>query len=110
MAKLCYKANEKCKISENVQKLVLLNEIRVLFEMKLCFFWKIAKGSKLIVECNWNSKISQNFENLGFLIKKKMGFSKNLWFFSKKSLKFPNLHYNATEQVIIFKTFKKFVF
>ena len=37
--------------------------------------------SKFAVECNWESKNSQNIQNLGF-------FWKNNVFFSKKTLKF----------------------
>ena len=40
---------------------------------------KITKGSKFGVECNWISKISQNFRKLAFVWKKKR-------FFSKKNL------------------------
>ena len=33
-------------------------------------FLKIAKYNKFAVECDWNSKISQNVQNLGFFVKK----------------------------------------
>ena len=68
------------------------------FENKLCVFWKIAKGSKFTVECNLIIRISQNFKNLGFWLKKQMGFSKNLWLFFQKSLKVAKLHNKATEK------------
>ena len=45
-------------------------------------FFKIAKGVKFAVECNWNSKNSQNVQNLGFL--------EEIDFFSK-SIKVSNL-------------------
>ena len=48
---------------------------RWVFQKKILIFFKIAKGSKIAVKCDWNSKISQNVQNLGFL-KKQMGFSK----------------------------------
>ena len=42
-------------------------------------FSKIGEGSKFAVECDWNSKISQNVQNLGF-------FKKNTWVIRKKNL------------------------
>ena len=52
------------------------------FEKKSWFFIKIAKGRKFAVECDWNSKKSQNVWILDF-------FGKNInWFFWKKTLKF----------------------
>ena len=62
VANLRYKATEKSKTSQNVQKLVLLNELNVFFENKLWFFRKVAEGSKFTVECNWNSKMSQTLK------------------------------------------------
>ena len=54
------------------------------FPKKSLNFFKIAKGTKLAIKCDWNSKISQNVQNLGFL-KKQMGFSKeNLNFFQNR--------------------------
>ena len=45
-------------------------------------FLKTAKVSQFDVECDWNSEISQNFQNLGFL-QKKIGFPKKTLKFSK---------------------------
>ena len=50
------------------------------FSKKKWNFFKIAKGSKFANKCDWNSKISQNVQRLGFS-KKQMGFSrKNIEF------------------------------
>ena len=46
-------------------------------EKKLWFSYKIAKGSKFTVECNWISKISQNVRNLASFWKK-IGFSRKI--------------------------------
>ena len=62
-ANLRYKATEKSKTSQNVQKLVLINEIIVFLEKKLWFFLKVADGSKFTVEWNWISKMSQTLKN-----------------------------------------------
>ena len=61
-SKMGYKATEKSKTSQNVQKLVLLKEINVFFEKKLWFFWKVAEGSKFTVEWNWISKMYQTLK------------------------------------------------
>ena len=52
------------------------------FEKKLSFSYKIAKGSKFTVECNWISKISQNVRNLASFWKK-VGFLKKILSFLK---------------------------
>ena len=36
-----------------------------------------AEGSKFVVECNWNSKISQNLQNFGWYTKIKRVLQKN---------------------------------
>ena len=60
------------------------------FSKKILIFFKIAKGSKFAVKCDWNSKISQNVQNMGFF-KELDGFlEKKDWIFSK-SLKVANL-------------------
>ena len=46
----------------------------------------MAKGSKFAVECDWNSKISQNVQNLGFLANRWV-FWKKSWFFLLKIAK-----------------------
>ena len=57
---------------------------------KILNFFKIAKGSKFAVKCDWKSKISQNVQNMGFF-KELDGFlEKKYWIFSK-SLKVANL-------------------
>ena len=50
-------------------------------------FWlkKNSKDSIIAVECDWNSKTSQNVQNLGFLMENYGGFfEKKNWFFPKK--------------------------
>ena len=47
----------------------------MIFSKKKPEFLKTAKVSQFDVEWDWNSKISQNFQKLGFL-QKKMGFPK----------------------------------
>ena len=74
------------------------------------FFWKITKGRKFTVECNWSRKISQNFKNLDFLTKKIDGFFEKLVNFFKNSLKVAKLHYKAPDNVRNLKTFKSLVF
>ena len=90
--------------------MVLINKINVFFEKKLWFFREIAKGSKFTVECNWISKISQNFKSFGFLTKKTDGFFEKSVNFFENSLKVAKLHYKATENVKNLKTFKSLVF
>ena len=52
---------------------------------KILNFFKIAKGSKFAVKCDWNSNISQNVQKLGFFLKKIDGCSeKNIDFFQKR--------------------------
>ena len=46
------------------------------FWKKLTFF-KTAKDKKIVVGCNWFSKISQNVEKVASSWEKKIGFSKN---------------------------------
>ena len=78
------------KILKTFKIWVFFEAIDGLFEKKLNF-QKIAKGSKFAVECDLNSNISQNVQNLGFFLKKIAGFfEKNLHFFLKiaKSSKF----------------------
>ena len=56
---------------------------RWIFEKKNNFF-KIATGSKLRPECEWISKISQNFQNLAVVWKKnRWVFPNDSWFFFK---------------------------
>ena len=43
-------------------------------------FFKIAKGSKFVVECDWKD-ISQNVRNLAFSKKEDEFFEKKSWFF-----------------------------
>ena len=76
---------------------------------KILNVFKIAKGSKFDVNCDWTSKISQNVQSLGFFKKIDGLFEKKSWIFSK-SLKVANLPWNATEIVKFFKTFKNWVF
>ena len=70
----------KSIISQNVQKLVLLNGISVFFEKKKWYSQKTAKGNKFTVECNWISKISQNVRNLASSWKKLVS-RKESWVF-----------------------------
>ena len=53
------------------------------FSKKILIFLKITKGSKVAVECDWNSKISQNVHILVFFFKNERDvfFEKNLDFF-----------------------------
>ena len=37
------------------------------FSKKILNSFRIAKGSKFAVKCDWNSKISQNVQKMGFL-------------------------------------------
>ena len=54
------------------------------FSKKILNFFKIAKGSKFAVKCDWNSKISQNVQNMGFF-KEVDGFlEKNIEFFQNR--------------------------
>ena len=59
--------------------------------------------SQFDVNCERNSEISRNVQELGFL-QKKMGFPKKYWVF-QKSLMETNLLYNAKELVRFLKTF-----
>ena len=54
------------------------------FSKKIMNFFKIAKGTKLAIKCNWNSKISQNVQNLGFLKKTDGFFEKTNEFFQNR--------------------------
>ena len=56
-------------------------------------------------ECEQNSEISQNVQNLFFFCKKGWVFRKKLWNV-RKSLMVTNLLYNAKELVRFLKTFK----
>ena len=94
--------------SRNVQIWNFLNKTDVVFEKKGIFL-KTTKGSKFGVECNSISKISQNFRNLVSSWKNKLVLRKNSWVFLK-SLKVANLHYKATKNVRILKTFENLVF
>ena len=80
------------------------------FEKKLCFFWKIAKGSKFTVDCNWINKISQNFKNLVFLIKKLDGFFEKLVTFFSKIAKSSKVALQGHCEKKILKTFENLVF
>ena len=60
------------------------------FSKKIFNFLKTAKGRKFAVECNWNSKKSQNVQNLSFFGKIDVFFEKKIDFFSK-SIKIANL-------------------
>ena len=51
------------------------------YSKKKLSFFKIAKGSKIAVKCDWNGKISQN-------VKKKVFLKKNRWVFREKILNF----------------------
>ena len=63
--------------------------------------------SKFAVECDWNSMISQNVQNLGFFWKKnRWVFRKKLWIFFSKLIKVANLLQNAYQMVL----FRKNVF
>ena len=54
----------------------------MLFWKKTSIFWKLktATVNQLDVECEWNSKVSKNYQNLGF-------FNEIYWFSEKKILK-----------------------
>ena len=52
-----------------------------IFEKWSWVFMKTANGSKIAVECNWISKISQNVKNYVFFEKHRFVFRKNSWFF-----------------------------
>ena len=69
------------------------------------FFLKIAKGSKLALQCNWTSKNLQNVQTFGAL-KKTDGSFRTKTFFKEKLLKVANLLYNATEWMKVLKLFK----
>ena len=51
------------------------------FSKKILNFFKIAEDSKFAVKCDWNSKISQNVQKMGFL-------ERIDGFFEKKNLNF----------------------
>ena len=73
---MLYKATEKEDFSKRSRNGFLI-KINVFFEKKMWFLWKIAKGSMFTVNCNWISKMSGKFKNLGFLIEK------SRWVFQK---------------------------
>ena len=54
------------------------------FPRKNLEFFEIAKDSKFAVECYWNSKISQNVQNLVFVRKIDGFLQKNLEFFKSR--------------------------
>ena len=53
------------------------------FSKKNIEFFKIAKGSKFAVKCDWITKISQSVQNLGFFLKNRWVFWKKFWIFFK---------------------------
>ena len=69
---------------------------------------KTANISQFDVECDWNSKFSQNFQKLDFFCRKRWVFRKKHWNF-QKGLEVLIVLYNATERVKSLKAFK-FVF
>ena len=79
------------------------------FSKKNIEFFKIAEGSKFAVKFDWNGKISQNVQKMGFLERIDEFFEKKNLIFSK-SLKVANLRWNSTEMVKFLKTFKKWAF
>ena len=52
------------------------------FSKKILNFFKVAKGSKVVVECNWKWEYSQSAQNLRFS-EKKLGFWTKNWNFLK---------------------------
>ena len=75
--KFASKSDWNFESSRKVQIWIFLNETDGFFEKKEVF--KISKGSKFGVECNWISKISQNIRKLAFV------WSKRDWIFEKES-------------------------
>ena len=106
--KFASKSDWNFESSRKVQIWIFLNETDGFLKKKEVF--KISKGSKFGVECNWISKISQNIRKLAFV------WSKRDWFFEKKSwvfqrpLRAANLLENATHLVRFLKTFTFWIF
>ena len=65
VANLSQNATKIVRFLKNVQSSIFLKNILV-SRKKILNFFKIAKGSKFAVKCDWNSKISQNVQNMGF--------------------------------------------
>ena len=72
-------------------------------------FFKIAKGGKFDVECDWYSKNQQNVQSLGFLLKTD-GFSLEKVKVFQKSLQAAKSPLNAPELVKFNKTFAVWAF
>ena len=80
---------------------------KTFFSEKNLNFLKTVEVSQMDVECERNSKISQNFQTLGFFAKKDAFSEKKPWSF-QKLLMLASLLQNATRFVIFLKNFKKF--
>ena len=78
------------------------------FSKKMTFL-KTAEDKKVVVGCNWTSKISQNVEKVPSSWEKKIGFSKKNLELFLKPLKATNLMQNATELVRFHKNIKFYV-
>ena len=64
--KVAVQSDWKNKNSGNFQNLYFLLQLETFFKRKSCFFSDIPKGSKFAKECDWNNKVSQSNEILGF--------------------------------------------
>ena len=64
--------------------------------VKIWIFFATAKGMNFAVECDWNSKISQNIENFFFL--KKDGVLERISWTFIKSIKIARLPQNRLNQ------------
>ena len=66
VANLPQNATELVKFLRTFKNWAFFKKNRKIFRKKILIFFKIAKGSKFAVKCDWNSKISQNVQRLGF--------------------------------------------
>ena len=103
-------ATKLVKFLKTFKNWVFFWKNRWVFRKKILIFFKIAKGSKLAVKCDWNSKNSKNVQKLGFFKKTIDGLFEKKNLVSSNSLKVANLRWNATEIVKFLKTFKIWVF